>query len=84
MKNGRPALPMLVACLLLLVTLVTTRAQESGETFDLAVTAIETQPFAAGIGDETNYHVTLENLQVERQGVQGGQFLPLLNYLLTQ
>ena len=62
MKNGRPALALLVACLLLPVTLFTTRAQENGGVYDLAVTAIETQPFAAGIGDETNYFVTLENL----------------------
>ena len=63
MNNGRHALALLVACLLLLVTLVTTHAQDGSGAFDLAVTAIETQPFAAGIGDETTYHVTLENLR---------------------
>ena len=62
MKNGRPALVLLVACFLLLAVLGTASAQEGDGLFDLAVTSIETQPFSAGIGDETHYFVTLENL----------------------
>jgi hypothetical protein len=61
MNNGRPALVLLVACFLLLVPLSMVHAQEKNGVFDLAVTAIETQPFAAGIGDETHYSITLEN-----------------------
>lgn len=62
MNNGRPALALLVACVLLLITLDASRAQESSGAYDLSVTAIESQPFAAGIGDETKYYVTLENM----------------------
>ncbi len=62
MKIGRPALAMLVAFALLLGLLATTYAQGDTGVFDLAVTGIETEPFAAGIGDETTYYVTLENL----------------------
>lgn len=62
MNNGRPALVLLVACFLLLVPLGSIFAQDNNGVFDLAVTTIETEPFAAGIGDETNYSITLENL----------------------
>lgn len=62
MNNGRPALVLLVACFLLLFPLSTAHAQENNGVFDLTVTAIETQPFAAGIGDETHYFITLENV----------------------
>jgi hypothetical protein len=62
MNNGRPALVLLVACFLLLVPLGSIFAQENNGVFDLAITTIETEPFAAGIGDETNYSITLENL----------------------
>ncbi|MFN2104463.1 MAG: hypothetical protein ACK2UJ_06295, partial [Candidatus Promineifilaceae bacterium] len=62
MINGRPALVLLVACFLLLAVMDTANAQKGDGVFDLAVTSIETQPFSAGIGDETHYFVTLENL----------------------
>jgi hypothetical protein len=62
MNNGRPALVLLVACFLLLIPVISAHAQENNELFDLAVTAIETQPFGAGIGDETHYSITIENV----------------------
>ncbi len=62
MKNGLSALTMLVACILALVAIAPSYAQDNNSAFDLAVTAIDSQPFAAGIGDETHYTVTFENL----------------------
>jgi len=62
MKHGRTVLAILVACAFLLGAWATISAQESLGVFDLAIIDIETQPFAAGIGDETSYYVTYQNL----------------------
>jgi hypothetical protein len=62
MKNGRFALAILVACAFLFGVWPAVSAQEALGVFDLAIVDIETQPFAAGIGDETTTFVTFQNL----------------------
>ena len=62
MKNGRFALAILVACAFLFGVWPAVSAQEAAGVFDLAVIDIETQPFAAGIGDEISTSVTFQNL----------------------
>ena len=63
MKFGRLAVALWVASILSLASLATAFAQDQVGVFDLAVIDIESQPYAAGIGDETSYFVTLENLR---------------------
>jgi hypothetical protein len=62
MKIGRYAVALMAACILSLVFMAAAHAQENGEVFDLAITEIEVQPFSAGIGEETKYFTTIENL----------------------
>ncbi|MFN2135018.1 MAG: hypothetical protein ACK2UK_03635 [Candidatus Promineifilaceae bacterium] len=61
MKNGRHAAAWLAACFLILAAVGTMAAQGENGVYDLAVTQIEATPFAAGLGDETTYSVTIEN-----------------------
>ncbi len=61
MNNGRAFLAILFACLLGVFAFAVVSAQENG-VFDLAITDIETEPFAAAVGDEVTVYVTYENL----------------------
>ncbi len=61
MKNGRAFLAILFACVLGVSAITTVSAQDNG-LFDLAVTQVETEPFAAAVGEEVTVYATYENL----------------------